>query len=169
MKEKVILYRSNTGHTAQYAKFLASEIGIPAVPFGDEDLKKGTPVVYLAWIYGGRPVGLKKALEKYEIRAIGIVGMSREVGQISKVRKMFSLPETTKVFYLPGGLEMDKLHGMKRLVMKFVSNAILKRLNRKTVLTPDEEAIIDDILHGGPKVDIRRLGPMVRFLKEETL
>ena len=49
---KAIIYTTNTGSTAQYAKMLAEQTGLPA--FSMEEAKSkveaGSEIIYLGWI-----------------------------------------------------------------------------------------------------------------------
>ena len=76
---KAIIYTTNTGSTAQYAKMLAEQTGLPA--FSMEEAKSkveaGSEIIYLGWIMAAQVKGYKAAAKKYKIRGTEIT-LSRE-------------------------------------------------------------------------------------------
>ena len=55
MKPSFIVYTSNTGHTARYAKLLSEKTALPALSLAEatEKLAKGTPILYVGWLFVG--------------------------------------------------------------------------------------------------------------------
>lgn len=74
---KAIIYTTNTGSTAQYAKMLAEQTGLPA--FSMEEAKSkveaGSEIIYLGWIMAAQVKGYKAAAKEYKIKAVCAVGM----------------------------------------------------------------------------------------------
>lgn len=60
---KAIIYTSNTGSTARYAKMLANELNLPV--YSVEDAKRevlaGAEIIYLGWIMAGGIKGYSQA------------------------------------------------------------------------------------------------------------
>lgn len=60
---KAIVYTSNTGSAASYAKMLSQKIAIPVYSM-EEAIKKvesGSEILYLGWIMAGKIKGYEKA------------------------------------------------------------------------------------------------------------
>ena len=77
MKPSYIVYTSNTGHTARYAKLLSEKTALPALSLAEatEKLAKGTPILYLGWLFVGGIRGYKKAAKRYSVCAVCGVGL----------------------------------------------------------------------------------------------
>ena len=164
MEEKAILFTSKAGHARQYAKMLASRLGIPAIEFGTEHLAKDDPVVFIGWIRAGNVVGLDDALSRYQIRAIGAVGLRYQNLQL--VDNLQGRCGGAKVLYLQGGFEPNKLKGLNRLVIKLAAKAMARSLKRKNPRNADEEARLELLQNGGRRVTMDALDPMVHALKD---
>lgn len=110
-----IVYCSNTGHTAAYARLLSKKLDLPAydLPSAARQVPMGGEILYLGWLCAGSVKGCEKAAKRWKLSALAMVGMARtDENQESGVRKRHRLPASLPVFYLQGGLEMDKLHGV---------------------------------------------------------
>lgn len=169
MIEKAIVFTSNTGHAGQYADLLSASIGLPAFRLGTESLEKGTPIVFIGWLMAGNVKGLEKALKRYDVHAVGIVGMAHygTGGQDEKVIAHYQL-ENIKVCYMQGGFEMEKLHGVYRCMMSMMRRMVGKNLEAKKDRTPDEDEMLDLMKHGRNMVDRENLQPLIQFLQEEN-
>ena len=60
-----IVYCSNTGYTARYAAMLGQRLNLPVLELKKacKELKKGTPVIYMGWIFASSIKGYRKAAE----------------------------------------------------------------------------------------------------------
>ena len=56
---KAIVYKSNAGHTMQYAIILSKKLNIPCYDIKDaiKYLSKGDEIIYLGWVCAGRMKG----------------------------------------------------------------------------------------------------------------
>ena len=77
MNMKAIVYTSNTGHTAEYAKILGEQTGLPVYALSEaaKQLSNGTEIIYLGWLFANNIKGYKKAAKQYKISAICAVGL----------------------------------------------------------------------------------------------
>ena len=70
-KLKAIVYTSNTGHTARYAKMLGEIIGVDVYSLKEATaLGKGTRIIYFGWLCNYTVKGYKKANKIFDIAAI---------------------------------------------------------------------------------------------------
>ena len=125
-----IVYTSNTGYTAEYARLLAQETSLPVYSFAQakEKLAAGSEILYLGWLMASKIQGYKKAAELYQICALCGVGMGGTGTQLEEVRKANALPDTLQLFTLQGGFDMNRLHGVYKLMMKIMKAALGRRL-----------------------------------------
>lgn len=68
---QAIVYTSNTGHTAEYAKILGEKTSLPVYALSEakKQLSSGTEIIYLGWLFANGIKGYKKAAKKYKISA----------------------------------------------------------------------------------------------------
>ena len=170
MEPKAIVFTSNTGYTAQYAGLLAKKTGLRAYTLdeAEEKLEKGETVIYMGWIMAGKIQGLLKAVKRYQIAAVCGVGMNPTGSQLPMVRQANGLGESMPLFTLQGGLNMDKLHGFKKLILKIMGGSIGKQLMAKQDRTPEEDAILDMFRNGGDRVSMQNLKDVVAWYEQET-
>lgn len=149
-----IIYTSNTGSTERYAKLLAQETGLPVYPLGEarRSVPDGAAVVYLGWIMAGSVKGYHEAAKRYAVRAVCAVGMARTGTQVEDVRQKNHVPADVPVFTLQGGFDVNKLHGPYRLMMDVMIHTAGKALANKPDRTPEEDEMLDMMLHGGDRV-----------------
>ena len=165
---KAIIYTTNTGSTAQYAKMLAEQTGLPA--FSMEEAKSkveaGSEIIYLGWIMAAQVKGYNAAAKKYKIKAVCAVGMERTGTRTEQIREKTSVPVAIPLFTLQGNFDVKKLHGIYRLMMNLMVKMITKKLGAKTDRTQQENEMLEIMLHGGEKVCAENLGEVINWYKK---
>lgn len=160
-----IIYMTNTGNTERYAKLLAYETGLPV--YSLEEAKKNVfadaEVIYLGWIMAGCVKGYAAAARRYRVRAVCGVGMGQTGTQRDSVRKKTGVSEDVPVFTLQGGFDVKKLHGIYRLMMKIMVKTAGRSLAAKTDRTPEEEGMLNLMLHGGERVSRENLKDVFKW------
>lgn len=154
MKPNAIVYTSNTGYTAEYARLLGNRTGLPVYDFKTacQKLVKGNSVIYLGWLMAGNIQGYKRAVGKYHVCAICAVGIGATGSRMQDVRKTNTIPESTPVFTLQGGFDLERLTGIYKLMMTIMKNTVGKGLTDKADRTPDEDAVLNFLTNGGSRV-----------------
>ena len=149
-----ILYTTNTGSTAQYAKLLAEKTGLPAYTLAEAKkiVPAGADVIYLGWIMAGAVKGYAAAAGRYKVRAVCGVGMGQTGTQTDSVRKKSEIPANIPLFTLQGNFNVKKLHGVYRLMMEIMVKTAGKGLAEKEDRTPEEDDMLDMMLHSGERV-----------------
>ena len=149
-----IVYTTNAGSTRRYAQLLAKEAGLPV--YSLEEAKKRVPagaeVTYLGWIMAGAVKGYGCAARRYRVRAVCGVGMGRTGSQEDAVREKTGVPAEVPVFTLQGDFDVKKLRGIYRLMMEIMVKTAGKELAGKQDRTPEEDEMLDAMLHGGQRV-----------------
>ena len=140
MKMKAIVYTSNTGHTAEYAKILGEKIGLPVYELNEatKTLGKGTAVIYLGWLFANSVKGYKIAVKFFDISAVCAVGLCDTGTAIDNVRKVNSIPESLPVFTMQGGMDKKQLYGIN----KFMIGMLMKMMLSKKERTEDDARMI---------------------------
>lgn len=165
MNIKAIVYTSNTGYTQKYAKMLGDKTGLPVYPLTDCPLPKGSEIIYLGWLMAGSIVDYKKASKLYDIKILIGSCLGTTGSMDASVRKSHKLPDDMPVFTLWGGFDINKLHGIYKLMMKIVGKAIKNKINKQETKTAEDLKIIDMLDHGGSAVDEKYLEPILKLLQ----
>ena len=77
---EAVVYKSKTGNTKKYAKFLAKRMNVSCFDVKDVDknLNLGDEVIFLGWVCANNIAGLEKVKKKYKVKVICAVGMPKE-------------------------------------------------------------------------------------------
>ena len=138
----IIVYKSNTGYTEQYAKLLGDALDMPSYSLDNvPKCHRGGEVIFLGWLFAGNIVGYKKAAKLYKVRCACGVGMGPPTPElVPGFRAKMGIPQSTAVFYLQGGFDINKLKGPMKLIMKVKCKEIAGRMSVRAELSPEEQA-----------------------------
>ena len=163
----IIIYKSNTGYTEQYAKLLSEQLGLPCYKLGSvPECHKGRGAIYLGWLFAGNIVGYKAASKKYHLRCVCGVGMGPPVPElVPGFRDKMGIPDSVQVFYLQGGFDINKLKGPMKFIMKVKCKEIAGRLNVRAELSPEEQATLRMTQTGASCVSRENLAEVVAWYK----
>jgi predicted NodU family carbamoyl transferase len=153
---KAIVYTSNTGSTADYARLFSEKTGLPffSIDQAKNKLRKGSEIIYFGWIMASEIKGYKEASNEYKICAACAVGMGETGMQVKEVRSKTKIPEKVPVFTLQGSFDIHKLSGMYKLMMSIMVKTAGKSLEKKANRTKEEDVMLDMMQHGGNHVCI---------------
>ena len=154
-----IIYTTNTGSTEHYAKLLAHETGLPVYSLAEakKAVFAGAEVIYLGWIMAGSVKGYAAAARRYKVRAVCGIGMGQTGTQTDSVREKTAVPTNIPVFTLQGNFDVKKLHGIYRPMMGLMVKTAGKSLAAKEDRTPEEDDMLDMMLHSGERVKFDNL------------
>ena len=154
-----IIYTTNTGSTERYARLLTQKTGLPSYSLAEAKKRvfAGAEVIYLGWIMAGSVKGYAEAAKRYRVRAVCAVGMGQTGTQTDSVRKKTAVPADIPLFTLQGNFDVKKLHGVYRPMMELMVKTAGKALVEKTDRTPEENDMLDMMLHGGERVKAENL------------
>ncbi len=154
-----IIYTTGTGSTARYARLLGRETRLPVYSFAEagKAVFSGAEVIYLGWIMAGCVKGYAVAARRYKVRAVCGVGMGKTGTGTDNLRKKTDVPKTIPVFTLQGNFDVKKLRGIYRLMMEIMVKTAGKSLAAKENRTPEEDDMLDMLLHGGERVSPENL------------
>lgn len=156
---KAIIYTSNTGSTASYAKMLAQELDMPV--YSAEEAKRevpaGSEIIYLGWLMAGSIKGYSQAAKRYRVCAVCGVGMGQSGTQIEEIRLKNKISKEIPVFTLQGNFDLKKLRGMYRFMMNVMVKTAGKALANKADRTPEEDDMLNMLAGDGSCVQIENL------------
>ncbi|HBJ18966.1 MAG TPA: hypothetical protein DDY70_04415 [Clostridiales bacterium] len=164
-----IVYTSNTGSAAQYAKLLSERIGLPVYSLKDASkvLPRGAEIIYIGWIAASAVKGYAKAAKRYRIRAVCAVGMGRTGTQTEIVWRKAAVPANIPLFTLQGNFDVKKLHGIYRPMMAMMVKITGKSLAAKKDRTPEEDEMLDMMLRGGERVRPEHLSAVLDWYRAQ--
>lgn len=165
MKPNTIVYTSNTGYTREYAILLGKKTGLPVYSLAEarKKLAPGDLVIYLGWLMAGKVQGYAEAAKRFQVEAVCGVGMGATGSQMQDLRKSNALPEAMPVFTMQGGFDMNRLRGVYKLMMTVMVKTAGKGLSDKKDRTPDEDDMLDLMLHGGSRVCEENLAAVLEW------
>ena len=166
MKAQAIVYTSNTGFTREYALILGQKTNLPVYSLQETSGKiaRDSSVVYLGWLMAGKVQGYADAAKQYSVEAVCGVGMGSTGSQMEDVRKNNNISDSMPVFTLQGGFDMNKLRGVYKMMMQVMKKTVGKKLADKPDRTPDEEEMLDLLLHGGSRVSEENLAAVLEWM-----
>ena len=132
-----IVYTSNSGYTAEYARMLGELTGLPV-----NDLRQvhnpqpQREVIFLGWI------------------------MADNV-----MRQKLKLGPEVQVFTLQGGFDIRRLHGPYKWIMQVKCREIRRNLESKESLTPAQQLTYDMAAKGASAVKQENLTEIVNWYK----
>ena len=156
---RAIVYTSNTGSTAKYAKMLSHQIVVPAysIKEAEKKVKPGAEIIYLGWIMAGKIKGYAEAARKYKVQAVCGVGMGQTGTQLAEVRTKNKVPQSIPLFTLQGTFDINKLHGIYKMMMNIMVKTAGKALADKTDRTPEDDDMLDMMMNGSERVKTENL------------
>ncbi|MDY4888133.1 MAG: hypothetical protein SO135_00085 [Sphaerochaetaceae bacterium] len=160
---KAIVFNSNTGFSESYARMLSDETGIPVFSLKQacHHLSKGDEVFFLGWVMGSRIMGLAKARKQFNLAGIASVGMINEEKAIAEIRKANGIADDYPFFFLHGGLAIERLHGIYRLLFKLAVNTI-----KRTASTPTDSSMetYKMMTEGASFISMKNLRPVISWI-----
>lgn len=140
IKMKAIVYTSNTGHTAAYAKMLSEKTHLPIYTLKEaiKQLSRETEIIYLGWLFANSIKGYKKAKKHYKISAVCAIGLCETGTAAAEVRKINAIPEEIPLFTMQGGMDRTKLRG----IYKFMINMLAEGLSSKKERSEEDEQML---------------------------
>ena len=165
---KAIVYTSNAGSTEQFAKMAGEQLNLPVYSLKEakKNLKKGSAVIYLGWVMAAEIKGYKKAVQLFEVPAVGAVGMAKGESTKTQVAQKNQISEDTALFMLQGGFNLEKLHGIYKLMMKLMVKGTIENLEYKKDKTPEEEDMLDLMKNGGSRISVEQLEKLINWYKK---
>lgn len=164
-----IVYASNSGYTAQYAKMLGEATGLPVNDISQmHNPQPDQQVIYLGWVMADKCVGARKAMKFFDVRAMVRVGMgpgTKAAADMLHDQLLRDFGKEVDCFALQGGFDIKKLHGPFKWIMLVKCREILKNLEEKKPLNEAQQLTYDMAKKGASAVSAGALAPVVDWYK----
>lgn len=163
----VIVYRSSTGFTKEYAEMLAKAEKMKVCPLSEAQGKvgPGETVFFLGPLMAGHISGVDQAVKKFAVRGVCGVGMSPASQQTLDTLAKANYVPGAPIFYLQGGWAPKKVGWLKRRMVGMATRSIREALQNKK-RTPEEDKQLDFLLHGGSFVAFENLEAIREWIEE---
>ena len=167
----VIIYRSNTGFTREYAEMLgkAEKLKVYSAREAADSVPAGEPVFFMGPLMAGHITGIDKAVKRYTVKGVCGVGMSPPSQQTLDALAKANYDPGAPIFYLQGGWAPDRVGWFKRRMVNMVTKSTREALRGKGHRrTHAEEAQYQMLLKGGSFVSFDNLRSICVWLKSQT-
>jgi len=162
----VIVYRSNTGFTQEYAAMLGRAAQMKVLPLAGAAGKVSEPVFYMGPLMAGHISGIDLAVKKFSVKGACGVGMSPASQQVLETLAKANYTNGAPIFYLQGGWAPKKVGWLKRRMVGMATKSIREGLQGKgSRRTPEEEQQLNFLIHGGSYVAYESLKPVQEWMK----
>lgn len=164
----VIVYRSNTGFTKEYAEMLGKAEKMKVCPLAEAQGKvgPGESVFFMGPLMAGHISGIDQAMKKFAVKGVCGVGMSpasqRTMDSMARANYVAGAP----LFYLQGGWAPEKVGWVKRRMVGVATKSIREGLQSKgSRRSPEEDQQLNFLIHGGSYVAYENLKPVQEWMK----
>lgn len=165
----VIVYRSNTGFTREYAEMLAKAEKLKVCPLAEAQGKvgPGESVFFMGPLMAGHISGVDQAVKKFAVKGVCGVGMSPASRQVLDTLAKANYVPGAPIFYLQGGWAPKKVGWLKRRMVGMATRSMREALRDKgSRRTPEEDKQLDFLLHGGSYVAFENLETIRAWMRE---
>lgn len=165
----VIVYRSNTGFTKEYAEMLGRAEKMKACPLSEAQGKvgPGESVFYMGPLMAGHISGIDQAVKKFAVKGVCGVGMSPASPQVLEALSKANYTSGAPIFYLQGGWAPKKVGWLKRRMVGMATKSMRASLQDKGGRrTPEEDRQLDFLIHGGSFVAFENLEAIRAWMKQ---
>ena len=163
----VIVYRSSTGFTKEYAEMLAKAEKMKVCPLSEAQGKvgPGETVFFMGPLMAGHISGVDQAVKKFAVKGVCGVGMSPASQQTLDPLAKANYVPGAPIFYLQGGWAPKKVGWLKRRMVGMATRSMREALQNKK-RTPEEDKQLDFLLHGGSFVAFENLEAIREWIEE---
>ena len=163
--ERIVVYKSSTGFTAKYAKWIAEVLGCEAVEL--KKIKKGElqhydEVIYGGWIMANMVNGYNK-ISQLNLKKVIVFGVGMSVPSEEVIGKIVEQNKLTKesFFYFEGGYNPKKVGFLKKMMM----NMIRKSIEKKEEKTADDMHMLETF-KGADNTKKEFIKPLINYVLE---
>lgn len=174
MKKIAVVYRSKSGFTEKYAKWLNDSIGgdlLKGKETNIEDLLSYDVIIYGGGLYAGGINGLKLIKRNYErlrdkkliVFGVGATPVRPEIYEEVKNRNLTKEQQDRVAFFLlRGGYDNNKLTFVDKILMQCMKIY----LKSKKELNADERGMLNSYTHPVDFTDKKHIEPIINEVKK---
>lgn len=162
----IIVFESNAGHTENYARMLGEIVNVPVFSskHAKRALQKGEDVFFMGWLCAETIKGYKKAEKSFHLCGVCAVGMTpQDLIDIDQLRRRNEI-NGKPIFYLQGGIDLDKLSGIYKKMMSAATSS-LQKAEAKGTLSEKDAQVMAQMKEGGSCMSKENLQCIVDWWK----
>lgn len=163
----VIVYRSNTGFTKEYAEMLekAEKLKVYSLAQAGGEVPADSEIFFMGPLMAGHIAGVDQAVKRYHVSGVCGVGMSPPGQQVMDTMTKANYVADAPIFYLQGGWAPKKVGWVKRRMVNMVTRSMRQAIREKGRRTPQEQQQLDFLEKGGSFVAFENLEPIRAWMK----
>ncbi|MEG0452895.1 MAG: flavodoxin domain-containing protein [Coprobacillus sp.] len=168
----IVIYKSATGFTKQYAKWIQEELDCDIKDLKDvskQDYIDYERVIYGSSLMAGKLKSLdevkKNACKELIVFGVGLTSQQDSMKIIDKLKNdNLSSQEQEKIpfFYFEGGIQYDKLGFVQKKMLKMIYKSLLKKENK----TEEEIGMMNGLAQSSDHTDKNNIMPLISLLKK---
>jgi menaquinone-dependent protoporphyrinogen IX oxidase len=172
----IVVYKSSTGFTRQYAEMVASALECTAVKLEKAgNLAPYELIIFGGWVRASKVVGLKTALKKAKghhngkivVFAVGANEKSDANTARLKSENLKDESAAVPLFYLQGGFAPEKLNFFMHAMLKNVAKSIEKKANANPeALSKEDREFLDFFQSSHDDVSAENMAEMLAYIRE---
>lgn len=172
--KSIVIYRSKTGYTKQYAIWLSELLQCECIEFkqlASKKLESYDKVIYGGGIYASKINGLKGFQKQFspqknqEVILFGVGSSQQSDTIVGNLLKANEITEKDNFFYLQGGFDPEKLSVFMRFMLKTVAKNIEKKVEKKPeTVTKDDQNFLDFFRSTHNDLNKENLSQVVEFI-----
>ncbi len=168
--KKIVVYKSKTGFTEKYARWIADDLGCDAIcleKISISELTQYDVVIFGGGIHAGTINGIKFIKnnlslfkdKKIIVFATGATPPIQE--EIERFRKTnIPVGEDIEFFYFQSGMNYAKMHGTDRVLMGVLKTVLKMKKNKSDI----EQGTVDAIQNSYDYSDHIQIDPLINFV-----
>ena len=156
---RAIVYTSNTGSTAKYAKLLSHQICVPSFSMVEAKTKVKPEQKSFIWdgLWQEKSKDIRKLPESTISRQYAVLEWGRQEHSLLRSERKNKVPQRIPLFTLQGTFDVKKLHGVYKMMMNVMVKTAGKALADKSDRTPEDDDMLDMMLNGSERVKAENL------------
>ncbi len=160
--ERIVLYESGTGFTAQYAAWIAEELQCESIALKNAktvNLADYDQVIFGGWMCAGKVMGYDKFV-KLSVKNVVLfaVGMAPSVPEVANKIIADNGFDAERFFYFEGGYRPEKVNFIMRTMMKMLKKSIEKKAEKT-----EEDLYIIKTFNGADNAKKEAIKPLVEY------
>lgn len=173
----IVIYKSKTGYTQQYAMWLAEELKCKAIKLGNVNkvnLSEYDTIIYGGGIYATNISGFKSFVKRLKdqttkrilIFSVGSAAFSEDVRELIVKKNITDANLDYPLYYMQGGFDPEKLSFFMRFMLKMVaSNIKKKQLKNPDAVSKDDQMFLDFFQTTHSNLNKDSLNPLIEQVK----
>lgn len=170
----LIVYKSKTGYTRQYAQWLSESLNCTCIPLkkiASVQLSDYETVIYGGGIYASKINGLKGFKNNAQLNGsqklivFGVGSSPQSIEFVNVLKKANFQGEEAQLYYFQGGFDPEKLGFFMKMMLKMVAKNIQKKAEKNPEsLTKEDRNFLDFFQSTHVDLDRSNIDPLVEFI-----